>query len=277
MLLLYVQRAAPAVTQVSPAAGEVGATCRSPITGTNLTGAALVITGTDVDVSDVATPNDTTLTATLTIARRATPSAEARLLIVTTESGQTTIEFFVVPPGMPTVTAILPGAGEPGADGARHAARPQPDGRDGQRGRPPTSRSEPVVVDDETITLEVVHRSRRPRRRRPHARRSPPAAARRSSASSRPDRRSSTPRARRSATAAPLVTVRFDGVNLASIVPGTGVDPHRAEITESNALALDDRRAQATLDLDPTANIGASRDVTITTGAGSFTRTAPSA
>jgi hypothetical protein len=115
IVTLYVLRPVPTVTLVSPAAGEVGATVPITLTGTGLTGAALVITGPDVTVSDVATPTDTSLTATLTIAPTATPSAEARLLIVTTESGQTTIEPFVVPAGVPTVTAVLPGAGEPGA------------------------------------------------------------------------------------------------------------------------------------------------------------------
>jgi hypothetical protein len=70
-----------------------------------------------------------------------------------------------------------------------------------------------------------------------------------------------------------LVTVRFDGVNLSSIVPGTGVALTGPKITESNALALDDRLAQATLDIDPTASVGF-RDVTITTTAGDFTRSA---
>ena len=57
--------------------------------------AALVVTGTDVTVGDVIA-TDTTMTATLTIAPTASPSAEPRLLIVTTESGQTTIEFFII-------------------------------------------------------------------------------------------------------------------------------------------------------------------------------------
>ena len=107
VVLLYVQLPAPILTGVSPGAGEVGAAVPIVVTGTNLTGAALVITGSDVAVSDVATPNDTTLTGLLTIAPTATAGAEARLLIVTTESGQSTIEFFVVPPGTPTVTAVL--------------------------------------------------------------------------------------------------------------------------------------------------------------------------
>ena len=92
VLELYVQRPPPTVTGVHPSAGEVGATVPLTITGTHLTGAALVITtpgGTqDVTIGDVATPDDSTLTATLTISAGATASAtEARLLIVTTESG----------------------------------------------------------------------------------------------------------------------------------------------------------------------------------------------
>jgi hypothetical protein len=79
VLLLYVQHPAPIVTNVSPAAGEVGASVPIVITGTNLTGAAVVITGDpmsgpDVTVSDVATPNDTTITGLLTISATATRS-----------------------------------------------------------------------------------------------------------------------------------------------------------------------------------------------------------
>ena len=113
VLELYVQRPPPTLTAVNPAAGDVGATVPLMLTGTNLSGAALVITGSGIAVSGVATPDDSTLTATLTIGSGVSPSSEPRLLIVTTESGQTTTEFFVVAPGVPTVTGIEPGAGEP--------------------------------------------------------------------------------------------------------------------------------------------------------------------
>jgi hypothetical protein len=272
VVTLYVLRPVPTVTQVSPAAGEVGATVPITITGTGLTGAALVISGTDVGVADVVTPNDTTLTATLTIAPTATPSAEARLLIVTTESGQTTIEFFVVPAGVPTVTAVLPGAGEPGTTVPITLRGLNLTGVSVTEVSADLTLENQVVVDDETITLDVVV--------------DPGAAAGMDHQLSlvpggvvpavfrvipvgepffngvRP------PFGNRGAT----VLVRVDGVNLLGLVPGTGMQVSGSGVIESNALALDDRTAQCTVEIDPNANIGASRNVTVTTGTGSFTK-----
>ena len=68
-----------------------------------------------------------------------------------------------------------------------------------------------------------------------------------------------------------IVTMRLDGVNLGTVVPGTGIQLAGPKITESNAIALDAATAQATLDIDATASVGY-RDVTVTTGGGSFTR-----
>jgi hypothetical protein len=68
------------------------------------------------------------------------------------------------------------------------------------------------------------------------------------------------------------VLVRVDGVNLLGLVPGTGMQVSGSGVIESNALALDDRTAQCTVEIDPNANIGASRNVTVTTGTGSFTK-----
>src|SRR5437763_1404114 len=92
VLQLYVQRPPPTIATVEPAAGEVGATVPLTLTGTNLLGAALVVTGSGVTISGVVTPDDATLTATLSIDPATSPSTEPRLLIVTTESGQTTAE-----------------------------------------------------------------------------------------------------------------------------------------------------------------------------------------
>jgi len=272
VLLLYVQHPAPTVTGVSPGAGEVGASVPILITGTNLTGAAVVITGSGVTVTDVATPNDTTLTGLLTIDGAATPSAEARLLIVTTESGQSTIEFFVVAPGTPTVTAVLPGAGEPGQTVAVTLKGLNLTGATVNEASADIALQNQVVADDETLTLEVVidpmaatavdHTlTLSPGGGTALFRVIPPGQPFFNAA--RP------PFGNRGA----LVTVRFDGVNLSTIVTGTGVNLSGPKITESNALALDDQRAQATLDIDATASVGY-RDVTITTGAGSFTRSA---
>ncbi|MGH7896280.1 MAG: hypothetical protein ACREQL_16560 [Candidatus Binatia bacterium] len=271
VLQLYVQRPAPVVALVSPAAGEVGAVVPITITGTDLTGAALVITGTDVAVSDVATPADTMLTATLTISPLATPSSEARLLIVTTESGQTTIEFFVVAPDVPTVTSILPGAGEPGETVAVTLHGLNFTGATVTEVSADISLQNQMVVDDETITLDVVVGGgatvdtdhaltvtngsgfggttfRVIPVGQPFV------------AGLRP------PFGNRGA----LVFLRLDGRNLTGT---TSVLTSGPKITESNVLVLDDLTVQVTLDIDPTASIGY-RDVTLTTGVGSFTKVA---
>lgn len=116
-LQLYVQRPAPVVTVVSPAAGEIGTTVPLTITGSHLTGAALIISSGSggnggVAISDIAYPDDSTLTATLTISNTLTAETEPRQLILTSESGQVTAEFFVVAATKPTVTTIRPAAGE---------------------------------------------------------------------------------------------------------------------------------------------------------------------
>jgi hypothetical protein len=59
-------------------------------------------------------------------------------------------------------------------------------------------------------------------------------------------------------------------VNLATTVPGTGVDLSGPKIIESNALALDDQNVRAILDIDITASVG-HRDVTCTTASGAVT------
>jgi hypothetical protein len=275
LVLLYVQKPAPTVTNVSPAAGEVGTSVPFVITGTNLTGAAVVITsdpmsGQDVTVSDVATPNDTTITGLLTIPGTATPSAEARLLILTTESGQTTIEFFVVPADTPTVTAILPGAGEPGDTvpvtlkglNLLNAMVSESSGN--------INLVNAMVVDDETITFDIDIFGGATTNTNHTLTVSPggsTAIFRVIPAGTPFFNAARPPFGNRSS----LVTVRFDGVNLGPIIPGTGVQLTGPNVTESNALALDDQSAQAILDIDPNAAAG-HRDVTITTTGGSFTR-----
>jgi hypothetical protein len=69
------------------------------------------------------------------------------------------------------------------------------------------------------------------------------------------------------------VAVILDGVNLGGVVPGTGVDLSGPKIIESNAVALDDWTVRALLDIDSESSIGY-RDVTVTTSAGSYTRSA---
>lgn len=271
VLTLYVKRPPPTVTLASPAAGAVGATVALALTGTNLTGAALVITGTDVAITDVATPTDATLTATLTIAPTATPSAEARLLIVTTESGQTTIEFFVVAPDVPTVTSILPGAGEPGQTVGITLRGLNFTGATVSESDPDLTLQNAQVVSNETITVDVVVAGGAATSTN-HTltvtngsgfttttfRIIPPGTPFLTDA--RP------PFGNRGA----LVVLRVDGVNLTTASSITLSGP---KITESNLLVIDDRTAQVTLDIDPTASVGF-RDVTIMTGGGSYTRSA---
>jgi hypothetical protein len=269
VLTLYVKRPPPTVTLASPAAGEVGATVPLTLTGTGLTGAALIITGSDVAIADVVTPSDTTLTATLTIAPTATPSAEARLLIITTESGQTTIEFFVVAPDVPTVTAILPGAGEPGQTVALTLHGLNFTGANVTESDADLTLQNPMVVSDESITVEVVVAG---------------------GAATNTDHTITVTNGSGSGTATfriipvgepfmagarppfgnrgTLVFLRIDGVNLTTT---SSVLLSGPKITESNVFVIDDRTVQVTLDIDPTASIGG-RDVTITTATGSFTR-----
>jgi hypothetical protein len=67
------------------------------------------------------------------------------------------------------------------------------------------------------------------------------------------------------------VAIVLEGVHLTGVVPGTGVDLAGPKIIESNATALDDQTVRAILSIDPTASIGG-RDVTVTTATGSFTK-----
>ena len=68
------------------------------------------------------------------------------------------------------------------------------------------------------------------------------------------------------------VAIVLEGVHLSGVVPGTGVDLSGPKIIESNATALDDQTVRAILSIDPTASIGG-RDVTVTTATGSVTKT----
>jgi hypothetical protein len=277
VLLLYVQNPAPIVTNVSPAAGEVGASVPIVITGTNLTGAAVIITGDpmsgqDVTVSDVAIPNDTTITGLLTISATATPSAEARLLIVTTESGQTTIEFFIVPPGTPTVTAVLPGAGEPNGMVAVTLKGLNLTNAMVSVAPGDLTLANAMVVDDETMTVDVSIDPMATTNFDHTLTLSPgggTAIFRVIPTGSPFFNAARPPFGNRGA----LVTVRFDGVNLTTIDdPMNGVTVFGGGIAVSNPLALDDRLAQTTFDIDENANAGNSRDVTVNTDGGSFTR-----
>jgi hypothetical protein len=259
VLLLDVQRPPPTLAAVAPGAAEEGTSVALTLTGANLSGAALVITGTGAATTDVVSPDDTTLTATLTV-DPGTASSEARLLIVTTESGQATAEFFIVAAGVPTVTGIEPGAGEPGTTvpvtlkGLRLTGA-------GVSAAPGDLTVQNVqVVDHETITLEVVIAGgATPGVDHTLTVAGTATATFRVIAAGDPFIGAvSPPFGNRGST----ITLFVRGVNLGLTIPGTGVDVSGPKISESNAMAIDDQTVRATLTIDPTASVG-SRDVTV--------------
>jgi hypothetical protein len=276
VLQLSVQRPAPIVSEVSPGAGEVGTVVPITITGSHLTGAALIITSGaggagGVTITDVATPDDSTLTATLTIDGGLAPESEPRLLILTTESGQTTAEFFIVAPGVPTLTGIFPGAGEPSETvnvelrglNLTGATLPATVG--------PLTLQNAVVVDDETITVDVVIDPGAT----PNTDHLITATVGMDSSSIAfrviaPDApfigNVRPPFGNRGSTVALFV----EGVNLLTT---TIVDLSGPKITESNVFPIDDETVRAILDIDPLASVGY-RDVTVTTATGSYTKSA---
>lgn len=275
LLQLHVQRPAPVIAEVSPGAGEVGAVVPLTITGSHLTGAALVITSGDshqggVTISQVATPDDGTLTATLTVSATLSAESEPRLLIVTNESGQATAEFFVVAAGVPSITGIRPGAGSPGQTVGVTLRGLHLTGAVVTASNAALTPQNVTVVDDETITLDVavgagastnvthtltatVGMASDGAPFRVIAANAPYVSA------IRP------PFANRGST----VPILVEGVNLATVVPGTGVDVSSSGIVESNAAALDDRTVRTILAVSANANAGI-RDVTVTTGFGSY-------
>jgi hypothetical protein len=280
VLQLAVVRPAPVVTGIAPGAGEIGATVPITLTGSGLTGAALVITSGaggagGVTITDVATPDDATLTATLTIAGSLVPETEPRLLIVTSEAGQTTAEFFIVAPNVPSLTTIRPGAGEPGDTVPIELKGLNLTGATLSTLLPlPLTLQNVAVVDDETITAEVVIDALALANTNHQI-----IATVGLDSSSITFRvipvglpfigRVRPPFGNRGATLA----LFLDGVNLGTTVLGTGVDLSGPKITESNALPLDEFTVRAILDIDDTASVGF-RDVTCTTAAGFFTKSA---
>lgn len=249
---------------LTPAAGEVGATVPLTFTGANLLGAALVITGTGATVSGVATPDDATLTATLTIDPATPPSAEPRILIITTESGQTTAEFFVVAAGVLAVTGLEPGAGEPGATVPVTLYGLHLSGASVTESSPDLTLQNVAVMSDESIVLDVlIAGGAAPGVNHTLTVDGPagsaPVTFRVVAVGDPFIGRVSPPFGNRGST----ITFFVHGVNLGVVVPGTGVDISGSKITESNAVALDTRTVRATLAIDPTANVGY-RDVTVT-------------
>lgn len=279
LVQLYVQRPAPTISGVFPSAGEIGTTVPLTITGENLSGAALVITSGDgsaagVTISDVTAPDDGTLQATLTLSSALSPESEPRLLIVTTETGQRTAEFSVLAAGVPSLTGISPGAGEPGTTVPVTLRGLNLTGASLTTTSGDIALQDVSVVDDETITLNVaVGGGATPDTDHVITAKAGPnqaSVAFRVIATGEPFIGAARPPF---GNRGDTVTLLLDGVNLGSVIPGTGVQLSGPKITESNAEALDDRTVRAILDLDLTASIGY-RDVTVTTSGGSYTRSA---
>jgi hypothetical protein len=127
-----------------------------------------------------------------------------------------------VPPGTPTVTAVLPGAGEPGDTVAVTLKGLNLSGATVGESSGDIDLQNPVVVDDETITLEVVVDPMAATNADHTLTLSPGGgtATFRVIPAGQPFFNAARPPfGNRGA----LVTVRFDGVNLTGIVPTTGV------------------------------------------------------
>jgi hypothetical protein len=255
-LQLHVQRPPPTIAAVTPAAIEVGDTVPLALTGGGLSGAAVIVTGSGVTATDPAAPDDTTLTATVQVDSAVTPSSEPRLLIVTTESGQATAELFIVPPSIPTVTSVAPGAGEPGTTIPVTLRGLRLSGASVSEASVDLSLQDVQVVDDETITLDVVI--------------APGAVTdvdhtltvTTGAGSAMPVFRVITPGDPFISAVSPpfgnrgsTMTVFVRGVNLGLALPATGVDLSGPKITESNAMAIDNETVQATLAIGRTATL----------------------
>lgn len=280
VLQMLVQRPAPTVDAVSPGAIEIGSTdVPLVLTGANLTGAAVIVTSGQsnqggVTLGDAVTIDDGTLATTVSVSGLLSPESEPRLLIVTTESGQTTTELFIVAAGAPTVTVVTPAAGEPGAvvpitirgQNLGGATAITPDDA-------ALASSAPTAIDDETVTATITVAPGAPTNV-DHTLTLTTAAGpvafgfRVIPAGTPFIGRVRPPFGNRGS----IIDFRVLGVNLGTVIPGTGVDLSGPKIAESNAAAIDDQTVRAILDLDPTASVG-HRDVTITTAGGSFTAT----
>jgi hypothetical protein len=227
-----------------------------------------------VTVSGIATPDDATLTATLTIAGTLTPESEPRLLILTTESGQVTTEWFIVAADAPSLTDIAPGAGSPGTTVPVRLKGLHLTGAALSTASASLTLQNVVVVDDETVDLEVVVAAGA-------------TVNTNHTITATVNAKTANATFRVIASGAPFIgavrppfgnradtmRVTLRGVNLGTVVPGTGVAISGSKIQVSNALALDDTAVQAIFDIDVTASVGY-RDITVTTASGSNTKSA---
>ena len=103
----------PAITSISPSGGVAGNAVSVTLSGVNFIGGATTVSaGTDITVSNVSVGSSTSLTATFTIASAAT--AGPRNVTVSTSGGTSGPATFTVT-ALPTLSAISPASGVPGA------------------------------------------------------------------------------------------------------------------------------------------------------------------
>lgn len=105
----------PQLAAVTPVSGDRGATLTVTVTGSNFVSSAsttLALSGTGITVGNVAIPNATTATATLTIA----PDAPLgpRTLTITTAGGTSSSVNFTVAAEVPTLSSISPSSAPSG-------------------------------------------------------------------------------------------------------------------------------------------------------------------
>ena len=105
----------PQLTAVTPASGDRGATLTVTVTGSNFGSSAattLTLSGTGIIVGNVAIPDATTATASLTIA----PDAPLgpRILTITTAAGTSSSINFTVTAAVPTLSSISPSSAPSG-------------------------------------------------------------------------------------------------------------------------------------------------------------------
>jgi YVTN family beta-propeller protein len=112
--IVTVNVVAPTLTTVNPNVGVQSTTVAVTLTGTNFVvgGTTLAVNGTGVSVNSVSVSSSTSLTANFVIAAGATLGAHN--VTVTTASGTSGPQTFIVNPPPPTLTSVTPSQGAQG-------------------------------------------------------------------------------------------------------------------------------------------------------------------
>jgi hypothetical protein len=100
--------APPTLTEINPAAGNVGTTIAVTLTGTNFNNALTIDTVAGITITNVRVTNSTAVTASFAIDAAAEPGT--RGVTVTSPGGTSDPSSFTVNPGAPTLTGIDPAA-----------------------------------------------------------------------------------------------------------------------------------------------------------------------